>query len=439
MDRIKVALKKMLLDVDNPRFPRRMDGQAEAIAVLSESRKTLNLAKDVAAWGLSAAEFPIVMVDDDDPGFYVSLEGNRRLAAIKLLDNYELAASDAAKKRFKELASGATVAVPERLEVVVAKSRAEADHWIRLKHGGQLEGVGAVPWSSAELARYNRLQGHPDKNSAALSLLERCQTGAGLSPDEADDFPLTTLQRVLDTSDVKKLLGLKVERGQILTNRPPNELDVLFSGVVRELASGDVKVDHLKTADKIRDYVKAKISANKLKLKTGKKYEPLVASSNAKPQKKPSKSAPRHRIRTTFAPRSFTTKSQHVRLQKVVHELRTLRLNKFSNSGIGLFRMLLEGATILYHNSQKIPRTKGDSLPAGLSAVLKHMTEYKVIEDFQAKPVRALLTARRDSEFSLDAIQSSLHNLQYSLSQDEMKRRWDELQPFLSALCDGVK
>src|SRR5436189_215030 len=79
----------LLIDAENPRLPQPNTGQREAHRALAEHQqhKLLNLAKDIVRSGLDPSNLPIVTPANDDLKRYVVLEGNRRLVALKALEN----------------------------------------------------------------------------------------------------------------------------------------------------------------------------------------------------------------------------------------------------------------------------------------------------------------------------------------------------------------
>jgi ParB-like chromosome segregation protein Spo0J len=84
MTKEMIPIEKLLVNPQNPRFEP-VGNQEEAISMmLSEAeKKIINLAKDIAQYGLNPSKS--LMVVKVDKGYYLPLEGNRRVTAIKLL------------------------------------------------------------------------------------------------------------------------------------------------------------------------------------------------------------------------------------------------------------------------------------------------------------------------------------------------------------------
>ncbi|VEB87749.1 Uncharacterised protein [Citrobacter koseri] len=102
-----IHISNLLLDLDNPRFPRIVESQREAINLMLEiqSDKIESLSRDIVEHGLDPSERLIVFkgdVSDDETSFIVA-EGNRRITALKLLNEPELSDNDKVITRFKKI------------------------------------------------------------------------------------------------------------------------------------------------------------------------------------------------------------------------------------------------------------------------------------------------------------------------------------------------
>jgi hypothetical protein len=82
----------LLINPANPRLPTPNLGQREALRELAKhlGRQLLALSADIVNHGLNPSDLPIVMPTGDDTKRYLVLEGNRRLAALRILENPEI-------------------------------------------------------------------------------------------------------------------------------------------------------------------------------------------------------------------------------------------------------------------------------------------------------------------------------------------------------------
>lgn len=144
-----------LLDSENPRLPDGTSNDREAInRLLADGySQMLALARDFVQHGEgNPGELPFVMRDGSK---YVVLEGNRRFAVLKLLADPKLADDPTHRAAFERIKkTGKTP--PARLYCTVVQTRADADHWLTLRHTGANNGVGVKEWSAEQNARHRK-------------------------------------------------------------------------------------------------------------------------------------------------------------------------------------------------------------------------------------------------------------------------------------------
>lgn len=154
MDYVNLRPSQVRLDPSNPRLPDGTQSDKEAInRLLDEGADALNeLARDMASSGESnPSELPIVLKEGRS---YLVLEGNRRFAALKLLNDPALADQPAHRKMFERAATLGDP--PKRVYCLLAPSREAADRWIVLRHTGENRGVGIRRWNAPQAAAYRR-------------------------------------------------------------------------------------------------------------------------------------------------------------------------------------------------------------------------------------------------------------------------------------------
>lgn len=147
----QLKVSSLLLDPLNPRNPP-VDAQDEAIKALiaEQGSKLIALMKDIAANGMSPADRLLVLQDGRR---FVVLEGNRRIAALKILDNPDLAVGTAIARPAKRIARDRVVKT-EKVDCAVAATREQVRPWIKLRHDGESDGAGTVRWGGRQRARF---------------------------------------------------------------------------------------------------------------------------------------------------------------------------------------------------------------------------------------------------------------------------------------------
>lgn len=266
-----VAVTTLQLDPKNPRIPggEKME-QRELIAELVEHENIDELAKDISANGYSPLENLIAMEDD---GKVLVLEGNRRLAALKLLIAPELA-PDQALKRFRSMANAAAHSV-HKVRVVFAPSRPDAAPLIMQKHTRRT----VARWSTLQQARYYRslvAGGMSPRDVAkkyggtAAEVLDALRTNAlyeiacalDLPSDlrakvhDSRNFPATSLTRIFNVPEARQALGIEyMDDGDVRGTIHQDEFLKAFARIVSDIAKGEHGSRTLNTVEQIVEYV----------------------------------------------------------------------------------------------------------------------------------------------------------------------------------------
>jgi hypothetical protein len=137
---------ELSLDTNNPRFGlSQAQDEAHALEILAETADLKELWDSIAERGFEKFE-PLVAVYEGDK--LVVLEGNRRLAAVKLLLNPSQVRSEIVRKRIPTI-SAERLDTCRELPVAIVKDRDEAAGYIGFKHVN-----GPARWSSLAKAKF---------------------------------------------------------------------------------------------------------------------------------------------------------------------------------------------------------------------------------------------------------------------------------------------
>ena len=199
----EIALESLLIDPNNPRhIPQ--ENQREAIATIASDKPTklLNLAEDITEEGFNPTDLPIVTPIEGSE-LYLVREGNRRIVAIKLVSSPSLLASIGLSqnlvRRYKKLEERARGNLLTKVTCVIM-SEEDAQHWIQLKHTGENNGIGVVPWDGIASQRFRG-------SSPALQAIGRVAASDFLdeeSKKKLQKIPITTLGRLFSTPEARK-------------------------------------------------------------------------------------------------------------------------------------------------------------------------------------------------------------------------------------------
>jgi ParB-like nuclease domain len=143
-----ILIENLLFDPINPRMPRNYEQKTdtEIIEWMLDDASLLDLISSIANNGYFAGE-PLVVVKSEGEK-YIVIEGNRRLAAAKILNNPDL--SKVKKKQILELLQEREHQdLPTSLPCYEINNREEADEYLGFRHV-----TGVKSWGALEKAKY---------------------------------------------------------------------------------------------------------------------------------------------------------------------------------------------------------------------------------------------------------------------------------------------
>lgn len=447
MGAIPLKIADLILDVENPRNPK-AHSQREALQrILHDQReKLLVLAQSIVAEGMNPMERFLVMSNAD--GSYVVLEGNRRVAALKfistpsLLDDMELPQN--LRKGFTKLAREFKPSDVEPLDCYEVDDRESGKGWIHLRHTGANGGKGVVDWSGMAASRFRG-------QSPALQALNLVSQYGGLTDEQhtlLSRFPITTLERLLSSREVRKRLGFDVKEGKLVSGLPPGELMKGLRRMVTDLANGEVNVSALKNKSQQIDYIESFDAGSRPDLvKAGaiRTVEDISsvdfarAKAGSTKQKKSARSDPSKR--RTLVPRGFQLGIDDNRVADIFGELRKLRVDDAPNAVSVLFRVFLELSVDHYLDESKIslkskdPKS-GKSYDKNLKAKTREAVDQLVKNGANAKDYDGVVRGLNvpESPIHMDLLNNYVHNRFVTPKPRELMAAWNEAQRFFQGL-----
>ncbi len=431
-----IELAKLRLDLKNPRLATEPDSQRDAFQDLAEAQgpKLLALCRHIVLHGLNPAQ-PFLVIPDDDNQFIV-LDANRRLTALRALEQPDLVSdrfAEAERRQLKHLASTYTPA--EDVRCLVFAKRDDADIWIELQHGGESDGAGLVRWSAQQKARHRARKG---PNPAHLQILDFVRAGGALSAESArrcdsGTFPVSTLDRALTTPSVRQRLGIDVVGGQVVTHYPKTEVLKGLSKLVDQIGTGDVKVGRLMSVKNRLAYINSYEASELPDPST--RLESAAALSDApdRPARQADKQKDRRRsnARTKIIPAECSISITPARLNDIYLELKQkLRVDEVPNAAGVLLRVFVELSVDQYMEANAVPMPKNPNLAKKVTAVAEHLEDSGVMTDKDLIPVREAVKAEEKLNLATN-LNALIHNRQMTVSGNDLKALWDRLQLFL--------
>lgn len=229
--RDSVPLSKIFLDLKNPRFVPVKD-ENSAIQHLCKEEKVFELAKDIVEKGLNPMELTGLLQLDgkENKDTYVVSEGNRRICALKLLSDTDLAPPNL-RSSFEKLARSYTRILT--VESVIFKTEEDVRPWLERMHEGEKGGVGRKSWDATQKTRFSG----KGPNAAAHALLTQAEKLKWITEEDRKKV-LTTVQRFVSNAAFKEHFGLDVTDPQApRTTRTEEEFNLVMKQFVTDAVS----------------------------------------------------------------------------------------------------------------------------------------------------------------------------------------------------------
>ena len=461
----------VLLDAQNPRIPElgHQATQREIVAELVHNDAVYELARDIATLGYFPTE-TLICVEEGES--LVVVEGNRRLASLKLLLSPDLAPSEFVS-RFKKLSRDLpSSGVVKKVSVLVAPSRSEAAPLIMNKHTQ----TGIKRWEPIQQARYVSMllstgmsldqladatgfsKGELVKNLRIHSMYE---IASRLSFDSKTaeqvknprKFNISTLERVVDNPQMRKFMGISFDpTGGVIGSVHPDDFKKVYKKIVNDIVSGEIDTRKLNNAKAVHKYI-AKLGPLKPE-RTGNFNSatllgnPGEAGTKTPPSLKAKGST--RRASPYLVPRALKCELPMPRISDVLWELQRLKVEGFENGVSVLLRIFIEMSISHYMEStgsmkQLVARLDKDGKkPPTWTQSFRQMLGYLLQNDkalIAAVPkqaVKALNKAVSDDEhpLSLDSMDQFVHNPYEAPTERRLRQFWNSFEKLVLFLME---
>ena len=449
-------LSELRLDENNYRTGP-VSGQRAAIdaIIADQGHKLVSLAKDILEMGGISPGEPLWVYRDTENGTYVVVEGNRRLTALKLMDNPLLADGTVVEREFRALAARFAGHPIREVTATVFPSFEAAAPWRRRRHSTSGSGIGLERWKTLAKARADR--DHGLKARRVLSVVEFLQDSSADWEAIADalDPRWTTVERVLNAAPMKALLGVDVDlkTGQVsFENGDVNAGKKLLRSILGTMASAGFEFADVEQIDDREKFLN-RFSGLSVKAKPAASSAPgappqSLPPSFKPPPPKPPRGKPDIGTRKTLAPKSGvrTFPVNGARLNEIYGECKKLLVLKNENASALLLRVFIELSTeaVFAEKSKPIPAKfgkKGATDWGDIGIPLAAKVQVALVEDAsmmnRAKPfqaVRIALDPDSHGVASINTLHGYFHNRRLTPQATDVMKAWDIWEPYLSTL-----
>lgn len=478
---MKIDIASISLDVSNFRHGEAKTEKDALHFLLSDEKthKVAELAGDIVALkGLDPSSLLIVAEDESNPGQYIALEGNRRIAALKTMMTPDLALGAATYTQFKALHSAFLALSISQVECVVL-NRQEAATWIKRKHYKGMGGAGVVAWNAVATARSDASEGRFTRWMTALAFLEENGTDAeGIRDSIA--AKTTTVERVLLSNYVGSGLGLSFEKAGRLT---PENADIpaavrLVQALMEAMSERGFVETKVSTAAQQQTFLEtfAHLSVKK-SVASGASGATVGASSSTGSSGSQGGTAAGgintggdggastagHGAAAASTGSTNSTRSKPVKLRKHLaqkglrisngplnkfySELRSLNVEKSPHVSAAIIRVFVEKSSAHFLDELKVPTLSktagatwhdyGVKFRDKVGAVLNKIDPKKKNQNLAY--ARDVANGNVDKVHTADHLNSAIHNHLALPSHAEIVTIWDRYHPYLSALFEEIE
>ncbi len=466
----QLTVTNLLLDPHNSRIPYSGENlsQRDLIADLVQNEKVHELAKSIVENGYYPIE-ALIIVEEHKRKYVV--EGNRRLAALKLLLSPESAHDQVWERRFRALSNRIDSKAIRKVKVIRAPSREDAAPIIMSRHTlNQIES-----WSPLMQAKFYRNlvergltvddiaeQYHLQTSEITGELQRHTMYSIACVLDLPDnvarkvhnprEFPITNLDRLLDYPKANLFLGITFDENKNLVGIiKVNEFKKGYTKIIIDIATGNIHSrKKLNTTAEMDEYLASFGDCTPDLSKNGHFTAEILLKEAIKQKttRKPATAQKKQQTKTiprALIPGSFPCDVNNQRVNDVFKELQKLHVAKFPNAVGLMFRSLLEMSLGYYldrtgHLSkltakEQEKREKKDySLPRDWHPTLTKMLQYVVDKDTNIisntnllQALRKLISQKHDL-LSIDTLNLFVHNQHFYLNEETLRTFWSQLQ-----------
>lgn len=437
MKNIEVKIDQLILDQMNPRIEEQGSQKDALQSVLDDQGSKLGeLASDISLHGLSPIDRFLLISDGN--GNFISLEGNRRTAALLILNNPEIIKDieipDALRGKLIKAADEFESSLVEPISAVIVDKREDARRWLKLRHTGENGGRGIVNWNGVQTARF--------ADSKMKPIIDFINEAVSDSAPVIDaKFPITSLERLLENPEVRKKLGLEISDGRFRSKTEATEIAKPLLRMAKDLATKLIKVDDIKTKAQQKEYLDgfleedlpaagagiAPTDFDKLSAQLPKKPAPIPPPPPPPPAPKP---------RSRLIPSNFKAPIYHNKLSAIASDLKRLSVKSYPIPVAVCLRVFIEGTIDIYMETFSLPMHKtgsgaGLKLREKISAVNEHLKAEFPKHKKLANAANAKLT-NAQSVISTTRLHDFVHNTELFPSINELLTAWDSIEAWIN-------
>ena len=422
----EIAIADLQLDQANPRFGW-LESQADCIEIMFEEYGDYitKIATHIAKFGLSPE--PIVILNDKKN--WIVKEGNRRVLALKVLNNPNEAPENR-RATFHSIKQNAMKnAIPVKIKCLTAPEDV-IQEYVALRHLGAQGGAGLVVWDPRGQENYRASQGQKLGYPQA-SALSKYLEDKGISA--AKKIPLSNLQRIIQSKHTINILDLTWNKNKPIFKNEKWALIVLKE-ICLDFSERGKRVKDIYSIEKIESYINELISRPVVQnIPEVTRPTPRPAPSPMDPPLSPRGRTPKAAWdRPGIFPRRkvhFIIPDTEAKVKNIVAELSQLKVCNAPISVGVLLRTLIEISVKHYIKENIIVCNTDKELKNQIIHASNHMYSTGMIDNNYKKALGKM--GNSEELLSISTLHDWVHNPKITPTSQNLCIFWDNIEPFI--------
>ena len=451
----KLSVDNIRLDKQNPRLPEDMlnESQTAILHYLVNEFKVRELAKSIAKNGFFINEIPIVAKEGRH---FVVVEGNRRITALKLLRNPDLA-PPRKKHTYSRLAEDIDITQWEKIRVYIAPSKEHVAPILIARHGSEM----TSPWQRIMKMRFlagDVLKGTPHEKiaelysvsisevrTAAITILIREMIrNAGIPEEEketylSEKFQTSTMTRIIESKKFIELSNMHIKGTELHYSLPEQEFIKIIARICNDIKTETITHRTHKDVNERNQYIEkifAEISSGKkvdTKFSAEKKEDDIEKKTPRKPKSR--------KRRERLIPDTMKYRTGCLKLDELIDEGQKMTVGSYPHSAALLLRTILDlSIQRLYEINGKIQETKSkNGLTTGLTkrinnALNNHQDWFP--DKATCKKFQRFTANDSASFIHIETLNHYVHGDYGKPTKDDLRNFWKHIEILLDLLLE---